>query len=319
MSLPILILGIAMLSYNCGGHKETIYSGHEKTLSEADAKTGAGAGAGAGAKKSDSRIDKGDQKKDNREDKDDKKNDSKKTRSDAPSIAKDLTVVTHTNKGPEGAFQLYTPKSKGKYPVLFFGPATMVPGKLYRLLHEYLASHGFIVVVGESTSTGQGEEMLDGIKWLQGPSEFENIIAKKAFGVYGHSQGGATAFVVAGKMPDVVKSVVSIMPDCNFWVRCGGTNNVKVPVLAIAGAKDTLVPAQTVKSKVYNMTEGKAVYAEVPNMDHVSWMRQSNTTFGPAVLAWFEAALKGSKKSARAFSNSGCDICGDGNWDIETK
>ena len=313
MWLRTLILGIAMLFYSsCGGDKTVNYSGNDKTTSDADAE--------AGAQKSDSEKDGTNQKKDRLKDKADKNDDPKETRShNAPRLAKGLKVVTHTNKGPEGTFQLYTPKPEGKYPVIFFGTATMVPGKLYRVLHEYIASHGFIVVVGESTSTGQGEEMLAGINWLQGPSEFENMIAKKAFGVYGHSQGGASAFVVAGKRPDVVRSVVSIMPDCNFWVRCGGTNNVKVPVLAIAGGKDTLVPAQTVKSKVYNMAKGKAVYAEIPDMDHVSWMRQGNSTLGPAVLAWFEASLKGSKKAGSAFSNSGCDICGNGNWDIATK
>ena len=110
----------------------------------------------------------------------------------------------------------------------------------------------------------------------------------------GHSQGGASAYVVAMK-DDRIKTSIPLHPDCNFWVRkeCSAISSVKKPVLAIAGKKDRLVSANSVKANILDKSEGDSVvYAENKNTDHASWMGKADKVYGTVVLNWLSYHLK---------------------------
>ena len=233
---------------------------------------------------------------------------------------KGLKVVTDKGVGPGGAFTVFRPQKEGKYPLLLWGNATMAPGPAYTQLHEYVASHGFVVAAGAAVFTGKGEEMKSGLDWLQGPSNYASFIQKDAIGLYGHSQGAATAIAVAGGQSENIKSVVAIMPDCNFWVRaCEDSVNKHTKALVISGGSDVFVPKATVEAKAFRpMTN--AVYATIKGLDHFAWMPNSAEIFGAPVVAWFEASLKNIESSKKQINGEGCRVCGkDYTWTTKSK
>ena len=240
--------------------------------------------------------------------------DSKPSKPSKPSKQSNLAIKTESNKGPGRAFTVFRPEKKGDYPVLFWGNATMAPGGVYASLHEYVSKHGFVVVAGASMATGEGQEMIKGIRWITAEgSDYDDYVDKDQIGVFGHSQGAATSVVVAAKFPNRVKAMVSIQPDCNFWVQACTKSNVSADSLIIAGGNDPLVPHGTVKSKVYDNATGYSVFAKVEGLDHISWMMKGSDVFGKAIVAWFEGSLKGIESSKKALSPDGCrgSVCKD--------
>ena len=228
-----------------------------------------------------------------------------------PSKQLNLAIKTESNKGPRGAFTVFRPEKKGDYPVLFWANATMAPSRAYASLHKFVAKHGFVVVAGASVTTGKGEEMIAGMNWITEDGDYDSYVDKNKIGVFGHSQGAATSVVVAAKFPRLVKAMVSIQPDCNFWVQACTESPVSADSLIIAGGSDPLVPHGTVKSKVYEKASGYKVFAKVENLDHISWMMKGAEVFGKAIVAWFEGSLKGIDSSKEALSPAGCRVCKD--------
>ena len=101
--------------------------------------------------------------------------------------------------GPGGAFSLYHPTTLGKggvrHPIISWGNGTAAPTFVYGPLLTHFATHGFVVVATNSTQTGSGKEMLDGVSWLAAENDRPSSplyqkLDLSAVGATGHSQGG---------------------------------------------------------------------------------------------------------------------------------
>ena len=72
--------------------------------------------------------------------------------------------------GPGRDFALWYPKQleRGRtYPVVVWANATFTNPSQYSRFLQTVASHGFIVMAGDSGRSGDGAQMTQGIDWLQ--------------------------------------------------------------------------------------------------------------------------------------------------------
>ena len=231
------------------------------------------------------------------------------------------------NQGPDGGYTIAKPKDLGengvKHPIINWGNATFTTPGIYKALLTHFASHGFVVIASNSTMTGQGETIISGLDFLEEENQnssspyFEKLDVQNS-GVIGHSQGGASAVVVAGA-DDRIKASIPIMPDCNFWVKCNNVADIDDPMLLIAGGSDPLVAHRTVESKVYDGLKSEVVYGVVEGLDHMSWMKSVVDQFGEATTAWFRAHLMSDSTAKEKFYGSDCEICTSSNWETKTK
>ena len=245
------------------------------------------------------------------EDNEDEANDHQTT-SRQPSTDTNQKVKFIENTGHNKKYNIYHPEVGSNFPVIIWANATMTPASTYKSFTEYMAKHGFLVLVSQSSATGDGKVLLEGLDWLLKTSSFKNKIDKKNIGSIGHSQGGASAYVISAK-DSRIKTSVPLHPDCNFWVKCGEGANV--PVLAIAGKKDTLVSSKSVKSKIYSKGDN-VVFAENKSTGHMEWMGKIQDTYGKAVMSWFGYHLKGNKKAMEYFSEGG-EMASSNEWNME--
>ena len=188
------------------------------------------------------------------------------------------------------------PPAGQKFPVLFWANATGTPRAAYKKYHTWLATHGFVVMVGHSSATGDGKEMKAGMEFVStdgGP--MKGKMTTTGFGTFGHSQGGATSLVVA--KDSRVKASIPYMPDCNFWVRCTALETVKGNVFMIGGASDALVPPGTVENNYKKLTGAESAMYGLYQIDHVTWMGSAEKVFGKMSLAWFRLHLMGDENA----------------------
>lgn len=216
------------------------------------------------------------------------------------------TLVPATGSGPAG--------------VIVWGNATGTPGGVYNNLFDHFAASGYTVISPNDSLTGDGETMVEALDWVlaagerSGSSVYGKIDPKKVV-VMGHSQGGASAVVVAGK-DSRVAALVSLMPDCNFWVRCNNTASIRAPSLLIAGSTDILVRERTVRD-VYDKLSGPAALATIDGLGHMGWFSDQVNSIGRPVTEFLDGAL--GDGSLAKFKNSTCRDCGTKTWKMTTK
>ena len=230
-------------------------------------------------------------------------------------------VKTTENVGPGRGFTLYEPiKSDPSFtepsPVIFWANATSTPVGAYKDLLSQLASHGFVVLAGDDSSTGKGDQLIEGLDWVMTePKEIETEIDTKKIGALGHSQGGASVVVVASH-DKRLKAIVPIQPDCNFWVNCKSPEAITAPTLVLVGSSDVLVPAKTAKDKVYSKLTTTGMLATMEGADHTSWMREASSKLGGPVLAWLRIHLMADGKAYNDLVGDDCTLCQD-SWTFE--
>lgn len=234
-----------------------------------------------------------------------------------------LDITEEENLGPGRDYTVIAPaglKGGEGLPVIVWGNATGSPTGLYKPILEHLASHGFIVVAGDDSFTGDGDSMIEGLDWILDDSEYADSIDSSAVGITGHSQGGASAVVVAAT-DSRIKALVAIQPDCNFWVDCDDAEDINAATLAIAGSSDILVSSRSVKRKVYDEIgrDIPAVFAERRSMGHMGWFSDQVDTYGDIIGSWFGAHLKGDSAALDDFASNG-KLAGDREWsEFESK
>ena len=217
-------------------------------------------------------------------------------------------VNVEKKAGPGSNYSLYYPKNfgEGKMPILIWGNATGSPTTVYEGFLKFFASHGFFVMASNSTRTGSGTSLTKGLDWvLSESSELRANIDKDNVGTFGHSQGAASAYVVAVK-DSRIKVSAPLHPDCDFWVRsaCSAIRSGHdVPILAVAGGRDRLVRKSTIRQIFEKGAE--SVFVENTRNGHMGWMRTAKDVYGDLLLSWFSFHLKGDQGSANLFRRGG--------------
>lgn len=222
-------------------------------------------------------------------------------------------AVTET---PSGAgHTLFHPARLGGcrvHPVVLWGNGTGATPRTYAGLLRHLASHGFIVVAADTSSSGSGREMLAGLDHVTAEhrrpgSAFHGRVDLGRVGSTGHSQGGAGA-VVTGADPRV-GTVVPIQPG-----PFGDHRQLHGPTFYLAGRLDLVVsPLLLVYPRYRETGHVPAVYGELAGAGHAEPTGNGGGYRGP-VTAWFRFHLLGDEQARGMFFGPGCTYCAAPEW-----
>ena len=213
------------------------------------------------------------------------------------------------------------PVGGGAAPVLIWGNATGTRTSTYTSLFDHFAANGYLVVASNDTSTGDGDSLITALDWIEAEnrrsgSPYYGKADLSRVAVSGHSQGGASAVVVAGR-DSRIGALAAIMPDCAFWVNCDNAGDIRGTSLLIAGGSDSLVSTRTVRGVYDDIRRSPVVYAEIDGMGHTGWFGDQVDDVGKQILAFFDGVFGDSGKLSQ-FSGSNCSVCGR-DWDLESK
>lgn len=202
-----------------------------------------------------------------------------------------------------------------RHPVITWGNGTGAAPWVYAGLLKHWASHGFVVIASNSTQTGSGKAMLDGVSWLTSEdsrpgSLFFGKIATDKIGASGHSQGGGGS-VNAGNDPRV-KCTAPVEP------APGNAKGLKGPMFLIAGSADTIVGSWMVTSTVYSPSPVPTVYGILKGATHFTPIGAADGMRG-YLTAWFRAQLMNDQAAKTRFYGQSCGICVDPSWTVQRK
>ena len=239
-----------------------------------------------------------------------------------PAMNGPFAPMTEMNVGPGMAFTLVRPRELGmggvKHPVITWGNGTGATPRSYTGLLNRLASHGFVVIASNSTNTGSGNEMLQGVDWVleqnmtSGSPMFEKIDTSQ-IGATGHSQGG---FGTCQAARDA--RIKTIAPIQGFRSPRGFGGSI----FAISGGMDTIVMPTGISSGFDSLTKGPAMYGELKSATHTDWIggrNASGSAYFEAVTAWMRVHLMADEALRSKFYGAQCGYCMDAAWTIKQK
>ncbi len=226
--------------------------------------------------------------------------------------------------GPGNGYALCHPQELGasgrKHPILTWGNGSYVTSEVYLGLLQHLATHGFYVIATNSTSSGRGTEMLDGVTWLiqenqKAGSPLFGKLDPDAVGALGHSEGGGGS--VAAGNDGRVKCTVPIEP----WMAVTpvSSSGLKGPAFIIAGSADTRISAAGVKAKVYDPAWVPAVFGILQGADHFTPGGDAGPDIRFYATAWLRLHLMGDESARGLFYGMECGLCKDPKWQVERK
>ncbi|MRH90747.1 hypothetical protein GFY24_25465 [Nocardia sp. SYP-A9097] len=137
------------------------------------------------------------------------------------------------------SFDIWYPADLGangaKASIITWGDGTLAHPREYDYLLAHLASWGFVVIAPDLTSTGTGDQMLDGVNYLiqqnaDPESVFHGKLDTKSVGAMGHSQGGL--------------GTLNAMATSNGLVKTGVT--LETPSLSLCTSLPALIPGKDV-------------------------------------------------------------------------
>ncbi len=212
-------------------------------------------------------------------------------------------------------FTIYYPRQMdGGHPIITWGNGTSAPTVTYSSFLRHLSSWGFVVIATNSTMTGSGDEMMEGVDYLirqnRTPgSTFYGKLDTQKIATTGHSQGGYGAINAASE--SIVKTTVPIAPGP------GNIGDVDCPIFLIAGSEDDIVQASMVRSLIYLRAKAPTIFGIAEGMGHLDFMGDMGNARG-YITAWFMYQLKGDTNAGQAFVGS-CELCSDSDWKVEKK
>lgn len=196
------------------------------------------------------------------------------------------------------------------HPIFVWGPGAGSDQTDYEFLLRRLASHGFVVY--SEASTGDGEEMLDALNWLNSENQRSSSrfyrkldTTKVAFG--GHSRGSIGTFEVAD-YPQL--STTIHVAGGSF--DGNGPDNLRYPALYIGGTEDFATPNI---ERDYSNTDVPVFFTVMDGVDHIAAAREGM----PAITAWLRWHLGGETfRRQEDFLSRFCTFC-TGDWESQSK
>lgn len=217
-----------------------------------------------------------------------------------------FTTTEHRNVGPAGDAWVVHPSSLASnnflHPIFVWGPGAGTGPEDYDFFLDRIASHGFVVF--SEVSTGDGDEMVDGLDWLiaenNRPSSryYQKLDTSKiAFG--GHSRGSLSTFGAAGD-----PRLTTTIHVAGGSFDGNGPNSLFQPTLYIAGEDDTLATPNMEED--YDNTNVPVFFTIIDDTNHNLAARQGM----PAIVAWLRWHLAGETERADMFLDFNCYFCG---------
>jgi len=216
---------------------------------------------------------------------------------------------------------VYRPANLGEgglqHPVIIWANGTGGPTAVYSAAFRHWASHGFMVVAGNSVNgQGAGAEILGCLSYAC--DAYPGVVDCTA-GASGHSQGGGGA-LMAGQDPRVI-TTAPLQP--YILMGLGGFETASItnqtgPMLLLSGTNDTIAgPAQN-QEPVFNDTNVPVVWANLVGGDHLAVALNGIDVYREVMLAWFRLQLMGDEDWRPMFYGR-CRLCSDSACIVERR
>jgi hypothetical protein len=188
-------------------------------------------------------------------------------------------------------FDLYYPTNLGAngflHPILTWGNGSFGQPIQYDYLLRHMASWGFVVVATEDSSTGAGQTILDGAKYMahangDAASIFFQKLKVSQVGAFGHSQGAGGAGNAMLKSGGSIKTAIPIELPARIWCALGPdcfdpANLTTGSVFFIDGSADPISPPKQAPPATGEQSV-EAFYNATPN----SVLKMKGTLLGPS-------------------------------------
>ena len=226
------------------------------------------------------------------------------------------------NNNDPSAFTLFYPKGAKpgeKYPILTFGNGTLCSPTFYDEIIGHVVSYGYIVIAPNTSNTGTGAEMLQGVDWvikqsMDSSSPIFGMVDTEKVGAFGHSQGGAgTCRAGADPRIDAIATLSGTSDVANiqcpaFFLTTGGEagDSPDERIQSTLGA--------TTKPSMYGITVGGNHDEYTDKADEgvtavIGLTSDDGVQSRAAVAAWFDWQLKDMPEVGELFRSKPCAFC----------
>jgi dienelactone hydrolase len=187
-----------------------------------------------------------------------------------------FATFTEGAKAPEYAQGLvYHPtNAKPPFAAMALSPGLTAQNTDYEVWGRVLASHGFVVLLIQPTSTGDWndaravdlEAALGVIKNLNTSGPLANKIDTAHIGFMGQSMGGGGTLIAANKLGNQIQAAIPMQP----YAPNVRFPNITVPTLIIAAERDTVAAVSSNAFVHYNSIPAttKKIFLEGAGKDH---------------------------------------------------
>jgi len=251
-----------------------------------------------------------------------------------PSKAGPYKTITENDVGPEAGeadadtgvvprFTMFRPDNMAEvelcHPVITWGNGTGSTPSMYGTLLRHFASHGFVVIGSNSKNVARGtpEPMIVGVTWVLEQNEDPSSVLYHRLdtthiGATGHSQGAMATTKASGD-----SHITTSIPIEGANVQ----RNLHGPAMFFCGGLDDIVGCSGAQSALNAVTTLPAMYAELINVDHGSWMSRGTTMSAAdtAFTAWMRVHLMDDTELRSWFYGESCKLCTDSAWNIDRK
>ena len=211
-------------------------------------------------------------------------------------------------------YTLFLGNGGGAKPGLTWANGTGATPPVYRDILTRVASFGTQVVASNSTGTGNGTAVADGVGVLRNA----DASVGRDFCTSGHSQGGSgsinAARIITQRGTANVRCTIPVQPDNRFTASSNGAD-IRGIGLILCGTADTLAPCNGTTSNgngLFTQSRVPTVQVSVVGAAHTgpgSPSGGANGGFFPAlVTAGIEAAIDGDPDAIRAVASANPDV-----------
>ncbi|MFD1815616.1 alpha/beta hydrolase [Rhodococcus gannanensis] len=222
-------------------------------------------------------------------------------------------------------YQLFHPAdittSPDRHPVVTFGNGSYATHEQYEGLLRHLASWGFVVVVADSSVTGDGTEILAAARYVLAQNDnpesiFHDRIDVEHVGAVGHSQGAGGAINASTDSGGLVTSTAVLdLPDPWWFTRPVDVIDVARltgPVFYLTGAEDPVSTAVP-QAAYHAVSPVPAARGRLLGVGH-NWP-SDGVGFRGYLTAWLRFTLTADADAARAFVGPTPELLADPRWD----
>lgn len=209
--------------------------------------------------------------------------------------------------GKQKFYEVWYPKTQGKYPLVVMINGTGVPCNKYDEVFKHIASFGYVVIGNNYATNWDGKHPSETLDFALNTEEIRTMIDKEKIAIGGHSQGGMGTFNAIteydnGSMYDVAFSISPTNKELGIALEWGfelNTENayayqlkkINIPMMITAGTgpfdSDTVIPLEKMK-EYYNELNTEKVMFRKRNVDHGDMLYQANAY----IIAWLDYYLK---------------------------
>jgi len=196
-----------------------------------------------------------------------------------------------------GGGRIWYPTASGQYGLIAVSPGFTAPGSSMYFWGERLSTHGFVVIVIDTTTVldqpeQRASQLMAALNHVTdlGRSRSSPLYGKvdaTRRAVAGHSMGGGGALVAAAGNPSL-KAAIPMAPwNLASVLRFGG---IRVPTMVLACQLDAIAPTAIHASAFYTALPASTpkAYAEMRGDDHLCVMDGGGhyATLGKLGIAW---------------------------------